>query len=372
MSEVSTILRSYEVRNENKNFKMIFHHQGTTWFANEVFFMDSVDKKLPTQITTKADAMKEIMKVLHRFNVDKYKTNQGIQRAQNIIKNRFENKIQDLFLRTFAKNNQSKLHDFAVDLNRILKENRYDFERIEMLKVLAKYKYLVSDIGDKKYVEELLKNKNLDITPSFFVSHFSLEKKWNKELLKSANLYKLSLTALGNRLAKSYQNAFVEILKEGYNDKQIESTIRQNTYRKKLINGVLETTNSYNNRIKTLTRTFSHGIDNLINFNQAEQAGITHYKYVGNPVPERDFCKQHYNKIYTIDEIQALNNGQGLDVLTYAGGYNCLHWWMPAGEGWRSDFYLSLFGNKPFNTIYPSPIILAVVVPSKVQITTSG
>ena len=125
-------------------------------------------------------------------------------------------------------------------------------------------------------------------------------------------MYKLSLTALGNRLAKSYQNAFIEILKEGYNDKQIESTIRQNTYRKKLINGVLETTNSYNNRIKTLTRTFSHGIDNLINFNQAQQAGITHYKYVGNPVPERDLCKQHYNKIYPIDEIQALNNGQGL------------------------------------------------------------
>ena len=55
-----------------------------------------------------------------------------------------------------------------------------------------------NDVGDKKYVEELLKNKNLDITPSFFASHFSLEKKWNKELLKSANLYKLSLTALGN------------------------------------------------------------------------------------------------------------------------------------------------------------------------------
>ena len=55
-------------------------------------------------------------------------------------------------------------------------------------------------------------------------------------------------------------------------------------------------------------------------------------------VPERDFCKEHYNKIYTIEEIQALNNGQGLDVLTYAGGYNCLHWWMPAGEVMGSGY----------------------------------
>ena len=89
---------------------------------------------------------------------------------------------------------------------------------------------------------------------------------------------------------------------------------------------------SYNNRIKTLSRTFSRGIDRLINFNQAMVIGIKYFKYVGNPTPERDFCKLHYGKTYHIDEIDKLDNGQIPDVFTNCGGYNCRHMWLPVSK----------------------------------------
>jgi len=39
---------------------------------------------------------------------------------------------------------------------------------------------------------------------------------------------------------------------------------------------------------------------------------------------------KHLGNIYHIDEIEKLDNGQGLDVMTYCGGYNCRHMWLPA------------------------------------------
>lgn len=42
----------------------------------------------------------------------------------------------------------------------------------------------------------------------------------------------------------------------------------------------------------------------------------------------RPFCQQHTGKIYTIKEIESMDNGQGLPVLEYNGGYNCRHEWV--------------------------------------------
>lgn len=55
-------------------------------------------------------------------------------------------------------------------------------------------------------------------------------------------------------------------------------------------------------------------------------SGVKKWKYVGPP-PNRLFCSLHYGKEYTYEEIQKMNNGQGLPVLYYGGGWNCPHLW---------------------------------------------
>ena len=328
MKEISEILRSYSVKNNNKNFKMIYHHQGTSWFANEVFFAEKTNQRKDAKITTSYQAIDEIVKQLRVFNADKAGTQAKLQNVQNKIKTRFEKKIQLLFQRNLTKTNKSQQRKFSHELHKLVTESRYDFERIEILKILANNKYLIQDIDDADYIEDYLKNMNKEIDANLFASHFSFSKDFHKKLVKAFNQNQHLVKKLGAGLAESYQNVFNEIIREGYNYRQIESSIRQNTYWK-IRKGVRETTLSYNNRITTLSRTFSHGIDNLINFNQEQEAGITKFKYVGNPHPQRPFCQQHFGKTYTVAEINKTNNGQGLDVMTFAGGYNCRHFWIP-------------------------------------------
>jgi hypothetical protein len=43
----------------------------------------------------------------------------------------------------------------------------------------------------------------------------------------------------------------------------------------------------------------------------------------------RPFCRLHVGKVYTREEIDALDNGQLGEVFLTAGGYNCRHLWMP-------------------------------------------
>lgn len=48
------------------------------------------------------------------------------------------------------------------------------------------------------------------------------------------------------------------------------------------------------------------------------------YRYDGPPA-DRPFCKTHLGKTYTLADLKALDNGQGLPVELYLGGFNCRH-----------------------------------------------
>lgn len=56
-------------------------------------------------------------------------------------------------------------------------------------------------------------------------------------------------------------------------------------------------------------------------------AGCKHFRYAGPSSGARSFCSYHFGKIYTIEQIYSLDNGQGLPVLLYMGGWNCRHRW---------------------------------------------
>jgi len=66
----------------------------------------------------------------------------------------------------------------------------------------------------------------------------------------------------------------------------------------------------------------------------ADAAGLKYFLYTG---PQdgltRKFCDPLVNKVVSQEQMNDLNNGQGLAVKTSGGGYNCRHSWSPVTEG---------------------------------------
>jgi hypothetical protein len=87
-------------------------------------------------------------------------------------------------------------------------------------------------------------------------------------------------------------------------------------------------------QIETELRTSMMAFNRTITAIQAEENGIEKFLYIGpDDKITRDFCSDVLNErnppVFTINEIEAMDNGQGLDVLQYGGGYNCRHEWRP-------------------------------------------
>lgn len=83
---------------------------------------------------------------------------------------------------------------------------------------------------------------------------------------------------------------------------------------------------------KTLASTVVAGADRAGSLLAAQEAGVTHYRYAGPP-GERHFCSHLYarsaaGEAWTLEQIRAMSNGQGLPVEFYCGGYRCRHRWV--------------------------------------------
>lgn len=59
---------------------------------------------------------------------------------------------------------------------------------------------------------------------------------------------------------------------------------------------------------------------------QALRLGLDTFRYDGAGA-QRPFCVTRLGKTFTIDEIRQMDNGQGLPVMYYCGGWRCVHTW---------------------------------------------
>lgn len=88
--------------------------------------------------------------------------------------------------------------------------------------------------------------------------------------------------------------------------------------------------------IKTELNTALMVFNRTVSQNKADELGFKLFLYVGpDDKITRPFCKNLLDKnppIYTAEEINAMNNGQGLNVRTAGGGYNCRHHWSAVSE----------------------------------------
>jgi hypothetical protein len=96
--------------------------------------------------------------------------------------------------------------------------------------------------------------------------------------------------------------------------------------------------------IRTELRTELAVFQRTITKQVGDELGVELYAYVG-PTDKiiRDFCKSRVGKVFSVEEIKAMDNGQGLDVFTSGGGYNCRHDWRPVTQ----EIAAEVFGYKP-------------------------
>ena len=85
--------------------------------------------------------------------------------------------------------------------------------------------------------------------------------------------------------------------------------------------------------LKTEINTSLMAYQRAAHLEKSRKAGVTKFLYVG---PEdkvtRDFCLDRVDTVYSLQEIEAMDNGQGLPVIIYGGGYNCRHHWRPVSD----------------------------------------
>lgn len=92
----------------------------------------------------------------------------------------------------------------------------------------------------------------------------------------------------------------------------------------------LEASGVASNVIKTELNTNVAGFQRSLTLNKSDELGITHYLYSGGLIEtSREFCRERDGLIFTRDEVNNWDNGQGLPADIYLGGYNCRHELLP-------------------------------------------
>lgn len=79
----------------------------------------------------------------------------------------------------------------------------------------------------------------------------------------------------------------------------------------------------------TILNTLEIGNNRANVIENAKKRGITKFRYEGpTGILSRGFCKSRVGNVYTIEEIELMDNMQRLPVLYFCGGYNCRHRWV--------------------------------------------
>lgn len=80
------------------------------------------------------------------------------------------------------------------------------------------------------------------------------------------------------------------------------------------------------NNLNTELNTALAGFSRTVNLAKAEDLDIDLFLFAGpDDNVTRDFCAEKVGNIYTREEIESWDNGQGLPADIYLGGYNCRH-----------------------------------------------
>lgn len=113
--------------------------------------------------------------------------------------------------------------------------------------------------------------------------------------------------------------------------KTVTKGLKEKQPLKELTDALYDDLNKNRNWADAVAHTSKMTFSRTRTINQAIKAGVEKLKYSG-PGAQRKFCKDHLHHEYTIKQIKRMDNGQGLPVLNYMGGYRCAHRWVAVVE----------------------------------------
>ena len=109
-------------------------------------------------------------------------------------------------------------------------------------------------------------------------------------------------------------NKVLDLIKDGNTDDAVKAIKRA--------------ANTVHYRAATIVNTLQIGKSRATAFDMAVANGAKRAKYVGAKLNARPACLKRLNNTYTIAEIEAMPDEQGLAVKDFCGGHNCKHRWL--------------------------------------------
>lgn len=143
-------------------------------------------------------------------------------------------------------------------------------------------------------------------------------------------------------LSKDELASVNEILKTGYNQFAltrrgiisdyvdiVTTGIKSDTPQIEMVAEITRKTETAQHHARSIVVTGVSAIGRVNSFSQARRANIDKFRYSRNGA-ERPFCREMVRLsisgvTYTKEQILRLDNGQGLPVIYYCGGYRCQH-----------------------------------------------
>lgn len=126
-------------------------------------------------------------------------------------------------------------------------------------------------------------------------------------LLKEASL-------LGGSVPPKVMDIVARGLRSGWSSAEIDEQLAR----------ILRTAS---HRVRTLRETARAVLTTQAVLANAEKNGVQYVRYGGTANAQREFCKQHVGKVYSIAEAKTLVNGFGQNAYLFRGGWNCRHRW---------------------------------------------
>jgi hypothetical protein len=226
---------------------------------------------------------------------------------------------------------------YSVAMERLFRQTKQQGSIPDRIRTIADFNRILNDIGLAEEVAAINR-------------HFSDELRFARDLLIEGSGVN-SIAGLGTESLVALSELQLDNVLVHLNSKEAE--IKEAIFRSITLG---ESDQTFAELVKRFTSDINRTVITELNtsfavFSRsataefAKESGLKLFLYSG---PEdsitREFCKRILRRsppIYTLAQIQAESNGQGIDVLTGGGGYNCRHSWAPVSEefarnlGWK-------------------------------------